>query len=645
VKSTEQHTRGRGGEGVSLRAVVVALVLTVPNSYWLMINWGPSGYGSGQSFPTVITVYFNVVFALLLLLAWNGVARRAARRLAFSDVELFVIYILLSVASSIAGHDTLQILWPLLTYPAWFATEENNWAELFDRFLPEWLAPKHSDALRHLFLGDSSLYTGEHIRALLGPVLWWSSLVVVVTTMMLCLTTLIRRQWILHERLSYPVIQIPLQLTDEGGKRLFANRAFWVGCAIAGGMNVVNGIHHLVPAVPGLGGSRDLAFEYNVKPFTAIGRVPLGVYPFVIGLSYFIPLDLSFSIWFFFLFDKLLRVFGVMAGVDRVPGFPFLEPQSFGAWFALGLVALWTSRRFLAGRVRAAFRGVGDAPSEIRATRVALTVFAGGALYVLLFFLRAGIAPIVTAIYVGLMLTLGLAVTRVRAEVGPPSHDIPWRPDKALVWFTGTRWAGPEALSAFSVFHGFNRSYRSHPMPIMLEGYKGLDTKGARRGGFAIAIVLVTAVATVSSAWAYYAQGYHYGAQSYGEQAQCIWTYNQLAAWLSAPQGISGGDVAASLAAMVFTVGLMAARRSLVWWPFHPAGYALSASYWNTRWYWFSIFLSWGLKLCVFRVGGLPLYRRSMAFFVGLVIGEFTTGAVWTLIGIVAERPMYRIMW
>ena len=29
-----------------------------------------------------------------------------------------------------------------------------------------------------------------------------------------------------------------------------------------------------------------------------------------------------------------------------------------------------------------------------------------------------------------------------------------------------------EGLTTFSMFHGFNRSYRSHPMPIMLEGFK-----------------------------------------------------------------------------------------------------------------------------------------------------------------------------
>ena len=49
---------------VSLRAVILSLLITIPNSYWLMINWGPSGYSTGQSFPTVSTVYFNVIFVV-----------------------------------------------------------------------------------------------------------------------------------------------------------------------------------------------------------------------------------------------------------------------------------------------------------------------------------------------------------------------------------------------------------------------------------------------------------------------------------------------------------------------------------------------------------------------------------------------------
>jgi hypothetical protein len=160
----------------------------------------------------------------------------------------------------------------------------------------------------------------------------------------------------------------------------------------------------------------------------------------------------------------------------------------------------------------------------------------------------------------------------------------------------------------------------------------------------AVSIILVTVVAMLSSAWAFYAQGYHYGAAAYGEQAQCRWTFDQLKSWLVNPQSPNRSEIMASLGAVAFTCLLMVLRRRFIWWPFHPAGYALSLSRWNTSWYWFSIFLSWLLKWTLFRIGGLRVYRRAMPFFIGLVLGEFIVGAVWTLTGITLERPMYRFM-
>ena len=239
---------------------------------------------------------------------------------------------------------------------------------------------------------------------------------------------------------------------------------------------------------------------------------------------------------------------------------------------------------------------------------------------------------------------MAVAITRIRAEVGPPAHDVPWRPDKVLVSFLGTRRIGAEGLTTFSMFHGFNRSYRSHPMPIMLEGFKVAQVRGLSHNRFIVAVILVIIVGTISSAWAYYAQGYHYGGAVYGEQAQCRWTYEQLKQWLINPQSIDVGAVSASGGAIALTTLLMVLRRRFIWWPFHPAGYALSLSFWNTSWYWFSIFLSWGIKAILFQAGGLRTYRRAMPFFIGLVIGEFFVGAIWTLIGIALERPMYRFM-
>ena len=555
------------------------------------------------------------------------------------------IYILLAVASSIAGHDTLQILWPMLTYSIWNAQPENEWSDLFHRYIPDWLAVKDKGQLTDFYRGESTLHTWKHLRIWITPVLWWSALITVLMGMMLCLTILVRRQWVYREKLSYPVIQIPLQLTESSGRKLLTSRLLWIGFALAGGMNLLNGLRFLFPSVPGVGGSLyNVGSFFQTKPLSAIGYLPVAVYPFAVGLSFFIPLDLSFSIWFFYLFHKVTCVWGAMLGISQLLGFPFVEAQSFGGWLVIGLATLWITRKFLIRQLGNVFRAASPGDEDARMVRSAVIGFILGSIFVLLFCVSAGVSVFSIFAYFALFFVMAIAITRVRAEVGPPSHDIPWRPDKTLVSLLGTRRLGAEGLTVFSFFHSFNRSYRCHPMPITLEGFKAADLRGMSPSRLAISIVLVTIVASVSSAWAYYSQGYHYGAAAYGEQAQCRWTFDQLKTWLVNPQSPNQPEIIASTGAVVFTALLMVLRRRFVWWPFHPAGYALSLSRWNTSWYWFSIFVSWLLKWILFRMGGLKVYRKAMPFFIGLVLGEFMVGAIWTLIGIALERPMYRFM-
>ena len=241
---------------VSLRAVLLALLITIPNSYWLMINWGPSGYGTGQSFPTVSTVYFNVIFVVLILMAATPLLRAIRRNASLTDAELMVIYLLVSIAPSIAGHDTLQILWPLLAYPIWFASPENEWGELFLQHMPDWLTIKERSVLATFYQGDSSLHTAQHLQLWMIPVLWWSALIIVLTCMMLCITILIRcnsHQWVNHEKLSYPVIQIPLHLTENGGRTLLSNRLFLLAAVLAGGINLLKRSPLPIPSRAGIG--------------------------------------------------------------------------------------------------------------------------------------------------------------------------------------------------------------------------------------------------------------------------------------------------------------------------------------------------------------------------------------------------------
>ena len=49
---------------------------------------------------------------------------------------------------------------------------------------------------------------------------------------------------------------------------------------------------------------------------------PIAVFPFAVGIAFFIPLDLSFSCWFFYLFWKVERVFGDALGGAGHAKFP-----------------------------------------------------------------------------------------------------------------------------------------------------------------------------------------------------------------------------------------------------------------------------------------------------------------------------------
>ena len=49
----------------------------------------------------------------------------------------------------------------------------------------------------------------------------------------------------------------------------------------------------------------------------------------------------------------------------------------------------------------------------------------------------------------------------------------------------------------------------------------------------------------------------------------------------------------------------------------------------------------WALKLLVLKLGGILVYRTALAFFIGLILGEFVLGSFWSLLSLVTGQPMY----
>jgi len=83
-------------------------------------------------------------------------------------------------------------------------------------------------------------------------------------------------------------------------------------------------------------------------------------------------------------------------------------------------------------------------------------------------------------------------------------------------------------------------------------------------------------------------------------------------------------------------------RGNFLWWPFHPAGYALAVSY-AMDYFWFCFFIAWAAKAILVRFGGMRAYSTAIPFFLGLILGDYVVGSLWALYGPIQHVTTYKI--
>ena len=111
------------------------------------------------------SIFYNVIFILFVLTLLNFALKHLYAKLEFSQGELLTIYVMLCLATSVGAKDTIQALPAIMTRPFYFATPENEWKELFWKYIPKWLTIQDKDVLQEFYEGDSTLYSVKHIQA------------------------------------------------------------------------------------------------------------------------------------------------------------------------------------------------------------------------------------------------------------------------------------------------------------------------------------------------------------------------------------------------------------------------------------------------------------------------------------------------
>lgn len=633
VKDTAIHAKKDTTSRFIFRTLIFGSILIILNCYWIISAENRVVYEL-----TDFSIFPTVLFTLFTLAGVNLLLKRLFKGLALSEAELAITYIMVSVATALAGHDIIRQLVPMMANPFWYATPENEWEDLFFRFIPSWLAVEDRRILQGYFEGDESAFESfwqaEYIAAWLTPVIAWTILVVVLLFVMLCMNIIIRRQWIEHEKLNYPLTVMPVEVIGNTSK-LFSNKLIWIGFGIAFGLEILAGFEFLYPIVPEL--KAKYIIRFTEKPWNTIGWggsgiLPIYVYPFAIGFGYLMPLDLSFSLWVFYLFWQVQDGFFNATGWTTASNLQ--TQQRAGAWIGIGVLALWTSRNHIMHGLRGMFSPRSDDPLY----RVAVIGLILGIAFVVVFWLLAGLSPWVAVGYFGIYFVLCTAITRMRAELGPPTHELHGaHPDRIMIWFMGTRPFGAANLTNTTLLSWLAYGYRSHPMPHQLEGFKIGSHFKLSENRLVVAMIVASIVGAVMSIGAHVAIYYQYQFQRWG-----IGEFGRLQNWITFPQTTDMSSIQHMGFGFLLTVIFTTLKRRFLWWPFYPVGYAVGNG-WAIGWLWFSIFLGWLFKRLLFAGGGVKSYRRALPLFLGLIFGQFLAGSLWSLIGVIFNKNMYTL--
>jgi len=586
-----------------------------------------------QNHLSVAAVFPLTLIALLL-----------ARPLRLSRGELIVIFSMGLVGATMPTYFIGKLI-ANIAVPNYLATPENQWARYYSADLPSWTVLPRGEALRWFYEG---LPSGASVpwSIWLVPVLWWTSVVAAFYGCCLCLMVILRKQWVVHERIDYPLMELPLAVVEEPEKSGFfripvMNRpVFWIGFGMSSTIILWNIASYFSPTFPTIPWRlTDIKFG---REFPAIAT---RLYLMIVGFGFFINLDISFSLWFFNLLTNLevgmFNRFGYKAGAyEEYSTDPLsMGSQSMGAFVVVVAVGFWMARRHIADVVRKALRGdpAVDDSEELISYRSAVCGLLVCSAYLAFWHYKTGMEWKFIPLFLCGALVMYLGITRVIVETGLISIRAPLMPQPFGMFVLGSNALSPQTMVSIALSYSWCGDTKTTIMPALAHAARLFDTVRLHRRRL-IWPVLIAMGAGVAATFVYTIyMGYLNGAANYGGiftggLAQYPW--DNLVKKSKAPFGVQWKPLSFMGVGAVVTALLMLMRYRFAWWPFHPIGFAAGPVY-PVNNVIFPIFVAWFVKSLVIRLGGMRAYRSARPFFIGLILGHFVGAGISFLVDMV----------
>lgn len=607
--------------GLTFRAVALGMVMSILTTVWTI----HSAYVTHASFITIAHLPIAALCPLVVVvLILNPILKTAFPGRSLSRQEIIVIFFLVFTASAIPGWAFSTYALSVISGPFYFVSAENGWQDLFFEFLPSWLIVSDRNAAVTAFF--EGLPQGQTMpwQFWIIPLFWWSAFYVAIFVVGASLMVILRKQWIEHERLTFPLAQVPLMLIEGSEEKALMPRiartsSFWVGFGITSAILIWNMVGYFIPwpIIPLGNQSISTFILYEFWPPLMIRFNYL-----LVGVAYFTRIEILFSVWFFYLIQIIEQ--GLMSRVGLANAQAVVNLQHFGGFLVFVLFMLWMAREHL---YQVWQKCLGRAPDlddsrEFFSYRKAVLGLILGVTFMVGWLHASGMSLSLAVLFLGLLIVVYLGVARVVAETGLAALDLPHNDvNTATIRLIGTDNLPTQDLTVLTLANAYGRNWRTLGMCSMAHAAKVGDQMGGVGKGMYPTIVVTLILTFLTSVVYTLYLGYDGGAFEFTEPAfvagaRGVW--DGLAMWIKNTQLLSSLERLSFGAGALISFLLVLAHHRLPWWPLHPVGFGIAMTG-SVNKSVLAILFVWLVKVVLFKMGGVQLYRRGQPFVIGML--------------------------
>ena len=624
----------------------------------------------GGHFP--LAPFFIVAWMFVL----DSLASRLTRRPPFfSGIELLTIWLACVLFTTIGYAGLTETFFVNITAPERFAGDAYRWTEVLGPLLPHSWFPHSPEAVHQLYQGIKG---GRDMGALdvLGHIPWgvwlpvlsvWAVFILGSYFVMVCLMLLFGRQWVVNERVLFPLVRVPMLMGEAlDQKQLddwWTNSYLLIGLCLAGMLHLLNGLHFYHPSWPQM---PTLVLAGNYFPkfglFSGFHKLKLYFVPAFIGFAFLTTRQISFSMWGFYilagLLFGLLYVLGLQlpeAALGTTLGPDLIRPegaQTIGSYIVFFLFLIWLARHHLRETVVAMVRPrsrTETTPGKGRFDRVPeawvpspwpLWGLLLGMALLFIWCLAFGLPPLAAVLLPVVFLVFMLVTSRLVCQGGLPYFTLTAAPSDALMGFFGTGFFGAAGMAATAVMQKvLFLDAREAVAPTLFHG-SAIRQQANKRGlvlaAIGLSLILALAVAFATMLFL----GYKYGLRELGLEwatQTVLANYESAQRLIDQPVGPNEWTITYAAAGGAVMLLLIYCYYKFPWWPLHPLGYLACYSS-GMHILWFPFFLGWLCNHLVLHYGGTRLFNKVRFLFIGLILGDFLMGGVFAVLGLFSDQ-------